>query len=73
MAVKLSEKMEKRIKEMSEYLGMSIVDTERSMIEIGLSQMEAKRNAQKSNEMQYPVSDNKKLFTKRATNGWQVG
>lgn len=56
MAVKLSEKMQERVKKVSEWLGLSLVETEIAMIEIGISYMEkGMQNGKKqSSKVQLP-------------------
>ena len=62
MAAKLSEKMQKRVRTISEWLEMSTVETEIAMIEIGLSIMERKmEHAKQTNKTSASITGNQEL------------
>ena len=70
MATKLDEKTENRIKIMSEWLQLSFCDTEKALIEIGLSNLEkGMNNANKNKEMQLLSENIYELEESRSTNG----
>jgi len=70
MTTKLSEKTEKRIKNMSEWLNLSICDTEKALIEIGLSHLEKGMNRDKNKSViRFKENPNTKGIVRNAVYG----